>query len=136
MEKRGQYVYMYCLLLFGGKELPWLSTYKYLGCEVKNCSSMVVQAGENRFSGIMCLAEETSGVSWGGERKLRLFMQLMQSLVESVLLYGAKIFDAFLVGWFVRGECVTFWLRVTTNPLFEGKILCIAALEAARGGRR
>ena len=42
--------------------------------------------------------------------------------------------DAFPVVWLVSVRCVTFWLRVMTNPLFEGRILRAAALEAAKSG--
>ena len=42
--------------------------------------------------------------------------------------------DAFPVVWLARVRCVTFWFKVMTNPLFEGRILRAAVLEAAKGG--
>ena len=31
-------------------------------------------------------------------------------------------------------RCVAFWLKVMTNPMFEGRILRTAALAAAKSG--
>lgn len=40
--------------------------------------------------------------------------------------------DAFPAGWLVTVRCVTLWLRVIMNPLFEGRILWTAALETTK----
>ena len=42
--------------------------------------------------------------------------------------------DAFPVVWLPRVRCDTLWLKVMTNPLFEGRILRAAVLEAAKSG--
>ena len=36
--------------------------------------------------------------------------------------------DAFPVVWLARMRCVAFWLKVMTNPMFEGKSLMAAVL--------
>ena len=42
--------------------------------------------------------------------------------------------EAFPVVWLTRMRCVAFWLKVMTNPMFEGRILRAAALAAAKSG--
>ena len=76
----------------GMNEIPWVSSYKYLGCvidEFLDCSEMV----EHR----MKLGSQALG-TWlrncresVGEVNGRSFLQLLQSLVESVLMYGVEV---------------------------------------------
>ena len=76
----------------GMDETPWVSSYKYLGYvidEFLNCSRMV----EHRVK----LGSQVLG-SWlrrccesVGEVNGRSFLQLLQSLVELVLLYGVEV---------------------------------------------
>ena len=155
----------------GDEVLPWVSTYKYLGCLVDdslNCSNMVkhrVEMGSRALGAWLRKCRESVGEVNG-----KSFMKLMQSLVESVLLYGAEIWgchqkldglyqlqlralriffgvgvrhpkvslmieaDAFPVVWLARMRCVAFWLKVMTNPMFEGRILRAVALVAADSG--
>ena len=155
----------------GDEVLPWVSTYKYLGCLVDdslNCSNMVkhrVEMGSRALGAWLRKCRESVGEVNG-----KSFMKLMQSLVESVLLYGAEIWgchqkldglyqlqlralriffgvgvrhpkvslmieaDAFPVVWLARMRCVAFWLKVMTNPMFEGRILRAVALVVADSG--
>ena len=144
-----------------------VSTYKYLGCvvdEFLECSSMVehrVQLGSQALSTWLRRCRESVGEVSG-----KSFMQLMKSLVDSVLLYGAEIWgchrkleglsqiqlralriffgvgvrhpkvslmmeaDAFPVVWLARIKCISFWFKVLSAPLYEGRILRAVALEA------
>ena len=73
-------------------EIPWVSSYKYLGCvidEFLDCSEMVehgVKLGSQALGAWLRRCCESVGEVNG-----RSFLQLLQSLVESVLLYGVEI---------------------------------------------
>ena len=76
----------------GGEGLPWVSTYKYLGCLVddslndSNNMPHRVEMGSQVLGAWLRRCHESVG-----EVNRKLFMQLMQSLVESVLSYGTEI---------------------------------------------
>ncbi len=104
----------------------------------------------------------------GGEMNGRSFLQLLQSLVESMLMYGAEVCyhkleglnqiqlwtlriffgvglrhprasllmeaDSVPVAWLARVRCAAFWFKILSNPLYEGRILRIAAMEAMECG--
>ena len=38
------------------------------------------------------------------------------------------------VAWLARVRCAAFWFRILSNPLYEGKILRVAAMEAIECG--
>ena len=42
--------------------------------------------------------------------------------------------DAFPVVWLARVRCVAFWFKVLSSPLYEGRILRVATLEAMECG--
>ena len=42
--------------------------------------------------------------------------------------------DAVPVAWLARVRCTAFWFRILSNPLYEGRILRIAAMEAMECG--
>ena len=144
-----------------------------------DCSNMVeLKVGMRSQAIARCLAEEMSGVSWGGEQVIHAAdavsgefcivvwgrdlglpsevrwaepatttrLQLLQLQGSENLLWcectplkgvpdgGGWCF--FPVDWLVRVRRVTFWWRVTTNPLFEERILMTAALKVAKCGDR
>ena len=76
----------------GMDEIPWVSSYKYLGCvidEFLDCSRMVehrVKLGSQALGAWLRRCRESVGEVNG-----RSFLQLLQSLVESVLMYGAEV---------------------------------------------
>ena len=76
----------------GVDEIPWVCSYKYLGCvvdEFLDCSSMVehqVKLGSHALGAWLQWCRES-----GGEVNGRSFLQFLQSLVESVLFYGAEV---------------------------------------------
>ena len=155
----------------GVDEIPWVCSYKYLGCvvdEFLDCSSMVehrVKLGSQALGAWLRRCHESVGEVNG-----RSFLQLLQSLVESVLLYGAEVWgchhkleglsriqlramriffgvglchpkgsllmeaDAMPIAWLARVRCAAFWLKILSNPLYEGRILKVAAMEAMKCG--
>ena len=40
--------------------------------------------------------------------------------------------DAFPVVWLARTKCISFWFKVLSSPLYEGRILRAVALEAVQ----
>ena len=76
----------------GMDEIPWVSSYKYLGCvidEFLDCSRIVehrVKLGSQALGAWLRRCRESVG-----EVNARSFLQLLQSLVESVLMYGAEV---------------------------------------------
>ena len=72
--------------------IPWVSSYKYLGCvvdEFLDCSNMVehrVKLGSQALGAWLQRCRKTVGEVNG-----RSIVLLMQSLVESVLLYGTEV---------------------------------------------
>ena len=151
----------------GMNEIPWVSSYKYLGCvidEFLDCSEMVehrVKLGSQALGTWLRNCRESVGEVNG-----RSFLQLLQSLVESVLMYGVEVWgchhkleglsqiqlralriffgvglrhpkasllmeaDAMPVAWLARVRCAAFWFRILSNPLYDGRILRVAAVEA------
>ena len=72
----------------GMDETPWVSSYKYLGCvidEFLDCSRMVEHRVKALGAWLRRCRESV------GEVNGRSFLQLLQSLVESVLMYGAVV---------------------------------------------
>ena len=43
--------------------------------------------------------------------------------------------DALPVAWLARVRCAAFWFRILSNPLYEWRILRVAAMETMEFGR-
>ena len=74
---------------------------------------------------------------WGCHHKLEGLSQIQ--LLALRILFGAGLHhpkasllmeaDALPVAWLARVRCAAFWFRILSNPLYEWRILRVAAME-------